>query len=431
MVTGKFPTLLRLLVLVSMVISGLALPARVVQAADAGYGLQFNGSSQYVTFGDTKMTPGALTGSPTWNTTVNSRLGRSSVTFNGTSQYVTTGIGTGLNSATFTVEAWFYRTDAGIVVTTGGSGITSAIPLVTKGTSEGETAAADINYFLGIDAMSAKLVADFEEGASGTAPSLNHPITGATVIALNTWYHAAATYDGNKWQLFLNGNLDAELVVGRPANAAVVSPLALASSIRSNETTIQGYFAGRLDEARVWNYARSQAQIQNTMDSEILVPTTGLIGRWGLNDASGTTAANLNRLGATSFTLEAWVNRAAGGVTMSTGSGGLEGTGGRPQAYPVLTKGMGESDAPANVNTNWFLGITSDGFVGTDFEDTGGGVNHPAWGTTSIPAGGGWHHIAATYTGSCWALYVDGLADPLTGIVRSPRPRSLRTSRSS
>ena len=32
-----------------------------------------------------------------------------------------------------------------------------------------------MNYFLGIDATSGKLVADFEEGASGTNPGLNHP----------------------------------------------------------------------------------------------------------------------------------------------------------------------------------------------------------------------------------------------------------------
>ena len=199
----------------------------------------------------------------------------SSLTFNGSTAYVTTGTGTAFNSATFTVETWFYRTAAGVGVTTGGSGIASAIPLLTKGTSEDETANADINYFLGIDATSAKLVADFEEGAGGASPSLNHPITGTTTIALNTWYHAAATYDGNKWQLFLNGNLEGELVVGRPANAAVVSPLAIATSIQSNGTTIQGYFAGRMDEARIWNYARTQAEIQASMNSEILVPTMG------------------------------------------------------------------------------------------------------------------------------------------------------------
>jgi hypothetical protein len=103
---------------------------------------------------------------------------------------------------------------------------------------------------------------------------------------------------------------------------------------------------------------------------------------------------------------------------MTTGTNGFDGGGGRPSGlYPVLAKGMGEGETPANVNTNYIMGITADGFVGVDFEDTAGGANRPAWGTTPIPANGTWHHIAATYSGSCWALYVDGAPDPLNALV--------------
>ena len=41
-------------------------------------------------------------------------------------------------------------------------------------------------------------------------------------------------------------------------------------------------------------------------------------------------------LGVTTMTLEAWVKRASGGATMSTGSLGRDGAGGRPLAYPVV-----------------------------------------------------------------------------------------------
>ncbi|MBK7513900.1 MAG: fibronectin type III domain-containing protein [Chloracidobacterium sp.] len=130
----------------------------------------------------------------------------------------------------------------------------------------------------------------------------------------------------------------------------------------------------------------------------------------GTNDYV-TFGPNLN---ATAFTLEAWVKRSAGGATMSTGTNGLDGTSGHPLVYPVLTKGMGQGETPANINMNWFLGITSTGVVGADFEDNADGGNHPAWGSTTIPVGE-WHHIAATYTGSCWALFVDGSPDTLNG----------------
>ena len=101
---------------------------------------------------------------------------------NGTTQYATLGTTSQLRSATFTVELWFKRTGAGVGTNTGTGGIADAIPLITKGRAEGETAAEDINYFLGIDASSGKLVADFEEGQTGATPSLNHPITATTVV---------------------------------------------------------------------------------------------------------------------------------------------------------------------------------------------------------------------------------------------------------
>ena len=40
------------------------------------------------------------------------------------------------------------------------------------------------------------------------------------IAADSVWHHAAATYDGTTWNLYLDGALDGTLSVGRPANAA-------------------------------------------------------------------------------------------------------------------------------------------------------------------------------------------------------------------
>ena len=75
-----------------------------------------------------------------------------------------------------------------------------------------------MNYFLGIRASDGVLVADFEEGPGGPGPlGQNHPVAGATVVTSNVWHHAAATYDGSTWRLYLDGNLETTLVLtGNP-----------------------------------------------------------------------------------------------------------------------------------------------------------------------------------------------------------------------
>ena len=162
----------------------------------------------------------------------------------------------------------------------------TAVPLVTKGRSENDGSNVDMNYFLGINSTSNVLTADFEEGAGGPSPGLNHPISGVTPIQNNVWYHAAATYDGTKWQLFLNGVLERELTVARPPRSDSIQHAAIGSALNSTGVA-SGFFNGAIDEVRIWNAARTAQQIADGMLGEI-ASAPGLLGRWGLNENSGT-----------------------------------------------------------------------------------------------------------------------------------------------
>ena len=168
-------------------------------AAPAGNALSFDGTNDHVTFGDTSMIRGTLTGSPTWQTAANSKLGASSLAFNGTNQYVTFGAAPELNATNFTIETWFYMTGAGAATSTGTGGLATAIPLVSKGRGEAEATGKDVNYFLGIAGN--KLAADFEAYSN----SQNYPVIGSTTVTTNAWHHAAVTYNGSCWQLYLDG----------------------------------------------------------------------------------------------------------------------------------------------------------------------------------------------------------------------------------
>ena len=299
-----------------------------------------------------------------------------------------------------------------------------------------------MNYFLGIDAVDRQARgrlrgAQIAQGAR--PPSLNHPITGNTAIAIGTtWHHAAATYDGTTWNLYLDGVADGSLAVGRVPNTATNALTAVGSSLSTTGAT-SGFFAGVVDEVRIWSVARTAAQIAAAKNTEITGAQAGLMGRWGLNEASGTTAADSSGnaitgnlvatptraagfnvvaagpqyvtfgaapgLNAATYTLELWFNRTGAGVGTSTGTGGIA------SAIPLLTKGRAEAETPANLNMDWFLGIdATTGQLVADFEDTATGANHPVTGTAVVTSNV-WHHAAATYGAGTWNLYLDGVLD--------------------
>jgi hypothetical protein len=217
------------------------------------------------------------------------------LTFNGTSQYLRVGAVAAapdsLSAAQFSLEAWFNRSGTGATTSTGSGGVMAA-PLIAKGRAQADGSNVDMNYFLGIDASS-KLVADFEEGAGQPSPGLNHPVTGVTVVTNNAWHHAAATYDGQTWKLYLDGRLDAVVTLAGPRapRSDSIQRTAIGSALTSTGTAA-GFFRGQIDEARIWNVARSGADIRTARDDE-LPATPGLIGRFAMNEGIGTATANL------------------------------------------------------------------------------------------------------------------------------------------
>lgn len=206
--------------------------------------------------------------------------------FAGTNAWVRFDGSSPLALPTFTIELWFRRDGPGVATTTGAGGLPDVVPMMARGSDESEKANQDINYLLGIRPSDGVLVADFEEGAGGASPSLNHPITGTTPVGTGVWHHAAATYDGTTWRLYLDGLLEAEQSVGQPAASASTVLFSLATASDSHKKP-HGYFEGAMDEARVWSYARSEAEIQSTANGEIETAMPGLIGCWAMNDGSG------------------------------------------------------------------------------------------------------------------------------------------------
>src|SRR6185503_562145 len=69
--------------------------------------------------------------------------------FDGVDDYVTFGPAPVLSLSNFTLEVWFKRTGPGMSVSTGGGGLSNAIPLIDKGRGEADGDNRDMNYVLG------------------------------------------------------------------------------------------------------------------------------------------------------------------------------------------------------------------------------------------------------------------------------------------
>ena len=175
---------------------------------------------------------------------------------------------------------------------TGTGGIASAIPLITKGRAEAETPAnLNMDYFFGIDATSGVLVADFEDTVNGG----NHPVAGTAVVTSNVWHHAAAVYNTatDSWQLYLDGTLDRTLALGGDftPESTSIQHAAIGSALTSNGTAaglLPG--PGRRSPDLERRCAAPHRSRQTRFDE--ITSGTGLIGRFGLNEGSGTTVGN-------------------------------------------------------------------------------------------------------------------------------------------
>lgn len=103
------------------------------------------------------------------------------------------------------------------------------------------------------------------------------------ILGLNSWYHIAAVYDLNSMKIYVNGILQASAdVQGTPTPGEGV-----VMNIGDNPTWPGRYFAGTIDEVRIWNVARTEEEIQENLDHELTGDESGLVAYWKMNEGSG------------------------------------------------------------------------------------------------------------------------------------------------
>jgi Concanavalin A-like lectin/glucanases superfamily len=101
------------------------------------------------------------------------------------------------------------------------------------------------------------------------------------------WIHFAMTWDGTAVRAFVNG-------VEKATKASSVAQ----KTLMTGRTPLiiaaypSNYFNGSIDELRIWNVARSAADITSMMNKTLVGNESGLVGYWKFDETSGAMAAD-------------------------------------------------------------------------------------------------------------------------------------------
>jgi hypothetical protein len=102
----------------------------------------------------------------------------------------------------------------------------------------------------------------------------------------DTWFHVAGSYDGGtKTHAFING---VEIGTGFTITGPLVTPTNQPLYVGAG--TVRNYLTGSIDEVRIWNVARTAAQIARDMNFRLVGNEAGLVGYYRFDEGSGTTA---------------------------------------------------------------------------------------------------------------------------------------------
>ena len=208
----------------------------------------------------------------------------SALLFNGSNSLVTIADSASLHlSSEMTLEAWVNPTN-----------ITNAMQDVIY--------KANDNYYLEGTTTNSSL-----PNGGGTFGTTDVGTYGTAALTASTWTHLAATYDGTTLSLYVNG-VQVSSLPQTGAIASSTNPLQI-----GGDTNLGQFFAGTIDEVRVYNAALTSAQIQSDMNTPLggssSLPIVNLstsslsFGNQAIQTTSTAQSVKLTNVGAASLTI--------------------------------------------------------------------------------------------------------------------------------
>ena len=211
-------------------------------------------------------------------------------------------------------------------------------------------------------------------------------------------YHVAVVVTGGMSLLYVDGTLVQSLLHGETPGFGT-DVWVLGADTDYPGTWTSDPLDGWMDEVRVWSTARSQAEIQCTMDYAITGTEASLYAYYPMDDAPGSgTATDATGLG--------WDGLMVGDATFEPSPFGLlPSTGGDIPCFDYDGDGYSPDDGDCDdtalaVNPGatevWYDGLDSDCDGASDFDQDGDGYDATAWGGTDCDDGARAIHPGAT-----------------------------------
>lgn len=186
----------------------------------------------------------------------------STLKFDAANDYVVLGNGGTSVTGTFTVECWAKPSSSGTLCVMGSRAGSSANNTFDFKFSNQNTIHGDIG-----------------DGTNWITTSADASFSYTT----GTWYHVAYVVTPSGYTIYVNGNpVGSGSFSGTPVLFNSTNLLTLGAYSSSGGE----YFDGNIDEVRIWNTARTQAQIQASMNCEMSAPACGLVASYHFNQGT-------------------------------------------------------------------------------------------------------------------------------------------------
>lgn len=362
---------------------------------------------------------GTITGA-TWQTEDMCVSGKC-LKLNGSSNYVTP-TSNSLSGTTYTTEAWFKATS------------TSGSPAIIS-----QRSSTDSDSIMGQLYFSSGKIAFITRADDGNNSAV---AVGTTTLNANVWYHATGVRDGANVYVYLNGKLE-----GSDNDAGGTITTNVSDIGRCNAGGTAGcYFPGFIDDIKIYNYARTAAQVKSDFSSRgsqkgssasIIKNqssiSNGLVAYYKMDEASAnlcTGGVNDSCDSSGNANNGAWIND----TTSTAGKFGngviFDGTGDYADfvssstyelteaitlSFWIKTSSSANSDVVGRyqngANTRSYNVTVSNGVVQLRLSPDGTSTNAYYISSTTQINNNAWNHVVFTFDKQFMRLYVNGSAN--------------------